>query len=253
MTELAEVYDAAERNYRESLRLLGDSVLLVQDFVDLYQRMFDIVAGSPLALKDEHVMGLKFSMAARCGFITAVADCLRCQLADTFAKTRMAIEQAAFAARVRRHPHLATVWLNAGHDDAAYDEYRHKFTKLFPGDHALLRALGERYDICAKQTHPSIYSHAGRSKVEESATAYAYTLKFDYFVAERDGSEPLRTFFWIVNTHMLIINVFRETLSGALAGDAAALGLRANSVEAKYFSHLGGWAERIPALRPLGR
>jgi hypothetical protein len=41
MTELEEVYGFADANYRESLRLLGDSILLVQDFVDLYQRMFD--------------------------------------------------------------------------------------------------------------------------------------------------------------------------------------------------------------------
>jgi len=34
MTELEKVYDSADRNYRESLRMLGDSILLVQDFVD---------------------------------------------------------------------------------------------------------------------------------------------------------------------------------------------------------------------------
>jgi len=248
LTELQDVYESADTNYRESLRLLGDSISITQDFVDLYQRASDIAAGSPLALKDEHVMGMKFLMASRCYLVTGIADCLRCHLADTSGKTRMAIEQAAFAARVKRHPHLAKVWLDAGHDETAYDEYREKFRKLFPDDHALLRVLGERYDMCAKQTHPSIYSFAGRSKVEQSDRHY--TLKFEYFQAERDGSEPVRTFFFILNTHMLIVNVFREVLADAIVDDAKALELRANAVEAKYVAHLRGWADRIPALRP---
>jgi hypothetical protein len=249
VTELEDVYGNADRNYRESLRLLGESVQLVQDFVDLYQHMFKVVAGSKCSAQDEYVMGTKFAMAARAGLVTAVADCLRCQLHDTFSKTRLAIEQVAFAARVKRHPHLAKVWLEAGHDDAAYDDYRKKFGKLFPADHVLLHELGDRYDVCAKQTHPSIYSFAGRSKIEDTGTTY--TLLFDYFQADCDGSEPLRTFFWILNTHMLIVNVFREVLSEALANDAKGLEVHANSVEAKYFLHLGGWVDRIPALRPL--
>ena len=172
MTELEDVYESADKNYRESLRLLGDSIALTQDFVDLYQRISDIAAGSPLALKDEHVMGVKFLMAARCYLVTGMADCLRCHLTDTAGKTRMAIEQAAFAARVKRHPHLAKFWLDAGEDETAYDEYRDRFRKLFPDDHALLKVLGERYDLCAKQTHPSIYSFAGRSKANSVEGKY---------------------------------------------------------------------------------
>jgi hypothetical protein len=190
-------------------------------------------------------------MAARYYLIMGIADCLRCQLKDSFAKTRMAIETAAFAARVKRHPHLARVWVEAGQSEEEYDDYREKFKKLFPGEHRLLKTLGERYDMCAKQTHPSIYAFAGRSKVEESEKMY--TLKFDYFQAERDGSEPIRTFFVILNTHMLIFNVFREVLADALGDHARVLELHANSTDAKYMAHAQQWAQRIPALRPLAR
>lgn len=251
MTELSEVYDGAHANYQQAVKLLGDSVLLVQDCVDLYQRMFEIVAGSKLALKDEYVIGVKFGMAAQCYLITAIADCLRCHLKDTFAKTRMAIEFVAFAARVMKHPHFAKVWVNAGQDDAAYDTYREKFKKLFPDDHELLRELGARYDICAKQTHPSIYNLAGRDSTERTKTAF--TFKFAYFEAASDGSEPLRTFFWIVHTHTLIIKVFRESLADALTDDAKALDMRISAVDGKLAAHLGGWVDRIPAIREISK
>jgi len=251
MTELEKVYDSADRNYRESLRMLGDSILLVQDFVDLYQRAADIVAASPLAMKDEHIMAAKFLMAARYYLVTGITDCLRCHLKDTFAETRMAIENVAFAARVKRHPHLAIVWLDAGESKEEYEDYRQKFTKLFPDEHQLLKILGERYDMCAKQTHPSIYAFAGRSKVVEAEKMY--TLKFEYFQAERDGSEPIRTFLFILNTHMRIFNVFREVLADALGDDARVLELHANSVDAKYVTHCAQWVQRIPALRPVAR
>lgn len=249
MTELDEVYENADRNYRESLRLLGDSVLLVQDFVDLYQRISEVVASSKLGANDEYVMGLKFLQGARYYLVVGITDCLRCHLTDSFAKTRMAIEHAAFAARVGRHPHFAKIWLEAGHDDAAYEEYREKFKKLFPRDHALLNLLGGRYDMCAKQTHPSIYSFAGRSKVTESAEHFTFT--FEYFQAESDGSEPVRTFFFIVNTHMQISNLFLGVLGDALVNDAKALEVRASSTEVKYALQVSRWLERIPALRSL--
>ena len=161
----------------------------------------------------------------------------------------MAIEQAAFAARVKRHPHFATVWRDAGQDEAAYAEYRGKFTKLFPRDHVQLRELGARYDFCAKQTHPSIHSFASRSRVEE--TDQHYTLKFDFFQVKPDGSEPVGTFLWILNTHMFIVAVFREVLADVLVDDAKAYEVQVNAVEARLASHRAGWWDRIPALRPI--
>jgi hypothetical protein len=249
LTELEEVYENADKNYQQSLKLLGDSVLLVQDFVDIYERITRITAGSPLALHDENLLSTQFLMASRYYLTVGITDCMRCHLTDTFAKTRMAIENAAFAARVQRHPHLAKTWVEAGQGEDEYEDYRDKFKKLFPADNQLLKVLGERYDFCAKQTHPSIYSFAGRSKVETSETVHTFEL--EYFQGEKDGSEPVRTFFWTVNTHMLITNVYREVFAKALAHDAKALELRANSVEAKYFTEVCVWVSRIPALRPL--
>lgn len=249
VTELEQIYRNADGNYQKSVQFLGHSVSLIQDLVDLSQRIADVAAGSPLALKNEHIMGATFLLAARYYLVTGVADCLRLHLTDTYAKTRMAIEQVAFAARVKRHPHFARIWMNAGEDDAAYDEYREKFKKLFPADVPLLKELGERYDICAKRTHPSVHSFASRARVIESKRFYDF--KFDYFEAASDGSEPVRTFFFILNTHLLISRMFFDVLTDAVAADALALGLRLHSVEAKMNTHSAAWLAKIPALRPL--
>ncbi len=220
MTELEDVYNSADRNYRESLRFLGHSVSLVQDLVEIYQRAADIAAGSPLAARAQYLMSVQFSMASRYYFMTAIHACFRGHISDTFAATRMAIEQAAFAARVKRNPAFAPIWLMASQDEQAYEKYREKFRKLFPFEHQQLKELGTRYDFCAKQTHPSVHSFATRSKVEE--TEHHYTLKFDYFQVDRDGAELVRTFIWILSTHLLIVQVFREVLAEALVDDATA-------------------------------
>lgn len=250
MTELGDVYEAADANYRESLRFLGDSLRLVQDILDVYQRTADVVASSPRAHEDEHVMGMNFMMAARYYGVMALLACLRGHITDSFASTRMAIEAAAFAFRVKRHPNLARVWLDAGEDDAAYDEYRKRFRRLFPEDHARLRELGARYDLCAKQTHPSVYAFAGRSKVD--AAEPHYTLKFEYFQMASDGSEPARTFLFTLNTHILILGVFGEALGRALSHDPTTFDLRFNAVEAALAQHTARWIQRVPALRPTG-
>jgi hypothetical protein len=47
---------------------------------------------------------------------------------------------------------------------------------------------------------------------------------------------------------MLISNLYREVLADALAGDARALEIHANSVEAKYVAHIRTWLK--PSLAP---
>lgn len=171
---------------------------------------------------------------------------LRGHLTDSFRHSRMAIEQAAFAARVKRHPHLAMVWLKAGESDAAYKEYREKFSagKLFPDDHALLRELGERCDDSSKQSHPSVYALAGQSKATNSEAGFS--LDFNYFqLKAEDPSEPPRTFLWIVDTHFGILRLFEEVLADAIAHDKASWDVRRNGVDAKLAVHKERWKKVI--------
>jgi len=171
--------------------------------------MAEICSKTSAAVQDDIFAGLQFVLACRYHLVVGALTALRGHITDSFRNSRMAIESAAFAARVKRDPGLATVWLNAGHDDAAYKEYRNQFSKLFAGDDPVLRELGSRYDDCAKQGHPSVYAFAGHTKIEQTPTDLL--VQFEYFQMRSDASEPVRTYLWILTTHLLIVSSYRTS------------------------------------------
>jgi hypothetical protein len=63
--ELDEIREKEEANYRVSLGLLGDSVSLVQDLVDLHKVITETAPQSKAIVKDEHITGLHFLLAVR--------------------------------------------------------------------------------------------------------------------------------------------------------------------------------------------
>ncbi len=242
MSEIESIHDAEEDNYRLAVKLLGDTASLHQDLFELYQVIRDISVKSKVAGRDEIVAGLHLLVACQYQLAIGCLAALRCHLTDSSRSSRAAIEQAAFAARIKRHPRLALVWLNAGQSDDAYAEYREKFSgsKIFPDDHAVLKELGERYDFCSKLGHPSVYSMASQTKV--TTTDAAVNIQFNYFqVKKNDPTEPTQTFLWLIQTHFMLLRLFEDVLSDAIAHDRAAWELRRNQVEASFLVHKEKW------------
>jgi hypothetical protein len=56
--ELDEIREAEEHNYQQSLKVLGDSVSLVEDLLDLHEMITKAAARSKLVLKPEHYVAL---------------------------------------------------------------------------------------------------------------------------------------------------------------------------------------------------
>lgn len=242
VTELESIRDAEEDNYRLAVKLLGDTVSLAQEVVDLYRLIRDIAVKSKIVARDEVVTPLHLLAACEYQFTIGCLAALRGHLTDSHRSSRMAIEQAAFAARIKRHPHLAMVWLNAGQSDQAYADYRKKFSggKIFPDDHALLRELSDRYDHDSKLGHPSVYSMASQTKVTK--TDAGLNIQFHYFqLKNNDPAEPTSTFLWIVDTHFKIVRLFEEILAEAIVHDRAAWDVRCNAVEARLVIHKAKW------------
>src|SRR5262249_55152091 len=150
--ELDQIHACEEENYRQATALLGNSLSLVHDLLDLYALLAEMIPGSGIAHRDEIVSAAHFLLGCRYQLTLGTLATLRGHLTDAFSYARKAIELCAFAARVKKHPHLAMIWLCAADDDAAYARYREKFSpgKLFPQDHALLGKLSDRYDECSK-------------------------------------------------------------------------------------------------------
>ncbi len=242
MSEIESIHDAEEDNYRIALKLLGDTSSLHEDFIELYRVIREISVRSKVAAQDEIVTGLHLLVTCQYQLTIGCLAALRCHLTDSFRSSRMAIELAAFAGRIKRHPHLALVWLNAGDSGQAYEDYRKKFSggKIFPDNHALLKELGERYAFSSKLGHPSVYSMASHTKI--TRTDFGLNLQFDYFqVKKNDPTEPPQTFLWTIQTHFIILRVFEEVLSDAIAHDRALWELHRNQVEAKFLLHQNNW------------
>jgi hypothetical protein len=114
MEDLDRILESKEANYQTSKRVLGDSVALVEDLLGLYHVLGEMIQGSGLGPRDEIVCAGQFLLGCRYQLTLGALAALRGHLHDSFMFSRKAIELCAFAARVKRHPHLAMVWLCAG-------------------------------------------------------------------------------------------------------------------------------------------
>jgi hypothetical protein len=92
--ELDEIREAEEANYQTSLKLLGDSVSLVQDLLDLHKAIAVAVPKSKLIMKPEYYVALHFTLAARYHLTIGSLAALRGHITDALRSGRMAIELA---------------------------------------------------------------------------------------------------------------------------------------------------------------
>ena len=247
MEEIEKLRAAEDNNYVATRAQIGDSASLVEDLVSLYGLLGALVKDSGVPPRDEVVAASQFLLACRYQLTMGALIALRGHLNDSFYFSRKAIELCAFAARVKNHPHLAMIWLQAWHNAASYDKFREKFSpgKLFPEDHTLLGALYERYDHCSKMVHPSVSSLGGHIEVTQGNSVFEF--KFNYFqLKEDDASEPIRTILWTVDTHFGILRVFEEVLADVIAYDPARWNVRRNAVDAKIAVHKSRW---LPILK----
>lgn len=233
MSELDEVREAEEANYQQVREKLGDVLALVEDMAGLYRLLGELL--EDVKPRDEIVAGMTFLLGCRYQLTIASLHIARGHLLDSHQATRRAIELAAFAARVKREPAAALLWLKAYESDADWKAYRKQFKPeaIFPDTDPILRRLYERYDQCSKLSHPSVYSLA--TQVGAERTAEKFSVRMNYFqVRDDDPSEPLLTFLLCLDTHRGILQAFEQVLDEAVALDRARWEVRRNAVEAAW-------------------
>jgi hypothetical protein len=157
---------------------------------------------------------------------------------------RKAIESCAFAAKMEKHPHFARLWMAAGGDKNAFDKFRDKFVKLFPGEDPLLAELGKHYDACAKATHPSMYGvapyFAAHYKLEPD------TAGLDVFDVR---TEPvlIGAFFVAAAVYLVIIRVFQRLLGKYTEARLEPWTIRLGKLEKRYVVEHEKWKPVIVA------
>ena len=109
LTDLLIVHAAEEHNFGESLRVLGEAASLTDDLSGLYDRLAVFIGPGNADLSQEkgaaRLLALHFLGACRYHLTMSTLDIFRGHLNDSLTHLRSAIEFAAFAAHVRKHPH----------------------------------------------------------------------------------------------------------------------------------------------------
>jgi len=245
---LENLRQGEEHNFAVTRDRLGETFSLVQDLNDLYDWFAGRIAERGPSVTTATVPGIYLFRGSQNMLNAGVLDCLRCHLTESAANTRVAIECVAFTSRISRHPHLGREWIEAGASDEAYDKYRRKFSgsSIFPKDEPDLEELSKRYDLCAKQGHPSFISFARRLEFDPQTPGASKFHVFD--IKEDNGAEPHRTFLWIVDTHARILDVYHRVFADVLKNDAIGWDLRRNALEAKLAVHAMKWLPVISKL-----
>jgi hypothetical protein len=246
MDVVEELAQREQHNLEVSFNRVGDTITLVEDEDHLYETLARLVDESGVPPRDEIVMAGMFLTACRYQLSASCLTALRGYPTESLEKTRKAIELTAFANRIRKHPHLAKVWLEAGHNEVTYKAYRDKFTgkKLFPENEPLMKSLGNRYDFCSKVIHSSVYSLGAKMKFETQPGKF----RMYYNISElrdEDPSEPVRTVMWNLDTHLGIVRVFALVLDEAVEHDRAAWEVQLNGVDARLGFHKHKWKSVI--------
>src|SRR5690242_4534844 len=107
---LDTLIEAEAQNFHVTTRTLGTTVELVSDFQELYQSLADFIKISGRRITPEYaqiaVCVLHLLMKCRSDLLIGSLNILRGYQGNSLRFLRAAIEACAFAARIRKHPHL---------------------------------------------------------------------------------------------------------------------------------------------------
>jgi hypothetical protein len=243
---------AESQNFQTTTTALGETTGLVQDFEDLYQSLADFIrisAADGYTVEQAKVGGYVLLLLMKCrgDLLVGSLNLLRGYQGNSLRFLRAAIEACAFAARIKKHPHMADVWLNAVDSDADYEKYREKFGKnLFPADDPLLRQLYQTFDQCSRVIHNSAYSLAGSFSFRREGTWQH--IEFKVFDLPEGPVLPAALYFTL-DTHRRILTKFSQVLADNIKADLTAWQIRFDSVEANLDFHREKWKTVIPDPR----
>ena len=246
---LTGLIEAERQNFQTTTAILGTTVELIQDFQDLYQSLADFtrISGDGMSREQATVGGhtLLLLMKCRGDLLAGCVNLLRGYQGNSLRFLRGAIEACAFAARMKKHPHLVEVWLKAVDSDADYKTFREKFTgkNLFPADDPLLQELYELFDHCSQMIHNSVYSMAGNFLFRRDDTQQH--IQFDVFDLP-DGPVVAAALYFTLDAHRRILTKFSQVLTDNIKAEAGTWQLRFNSVEAKLDFHRENWKAVVP-------
>jgi len=251
MDELTEVAQAEEDNRRVSIKRLGDTISLAQDFFDAHSKLMDLLGETKASSAEALEVTAVLLLAVRYQLVIGALAVLRAQHTDAMQTLRRAVELAAFAHRMHAHPELRDVWMRAENDDETFRRYRKEFKAelLFPKDDALLQGLYDRYRRGSGALHSSVASLSHRLTIGMEGERRVVVHNYFEFT-EGDAAEPARTFLYLIDTHLGILRLFTKILGAQLEPVKDQWTLRMNALSAKLNLHVQRWAPTFSVSKP---
>lgn len=230
-----------ETNFVASAQRLGSTLDLTDEFAETYDAFAETLRLTKDPPLNVVVMSFLF-LATRYQYQKAVLECLRAHLTDSVQITRRAIECAAFAARVRKHPEYAELWRNAVDGVAEHQEFIKRFSgkALFPSDDPVLSELGKRYDYGSKIFHASLFSLLNRTRTKMEGEYFNMYFQI-YEVSNDDLSEPAGTLLWILDTHLLVLGTFATAFKKQLGKHHVEVEMRLRELGSRLKAEAERW------------
>lgn len=220
MRSVSELAFEEQRRLDHGLQLLGDTYDLIADMEALFDHLPTLCRLPSEANQRDAALAVEltrtFIWVSRRQLTIGTLSLLRGHRGDSELQLRRAIEYCAFAAKMRTHPHMATLWVDARRNDETFETFRGKFKKLFPEGDPDLSKLGRDYDRCSKAMHASIYGVAGYFAAHVAAGNQPGT-GISVFDVETDGA-LIAFFFLQARCYLAMLRVFGRLLAGCTDG-----------------------------------
>jgi len=208
--------DLMYARHRASLK--PQTVALITEYSLLYEHLWSVGA-RVTPITNAVLVCMQMVVECKAELIRTMLLAIRGNITDAHAQIRRAIECSAWARRIFIVPELADEWLKIEPDEPPSRKWRDNIGNklIFPADHKKLLDLRSRYQVASRFLHPFKFSFANRVELKDNGGVSS--LSYSFFDAEDVQSNLPTRFFWILQTHDLILDVFEEIFASALVED----------------------------------
>jgi len=213
-----EIDDANEKdihNFRESRRVLGQSLDLSDDLVKVYKRLGEAFTAAP-SQADKYAVSML--SACRKHLTLSITSLLRLHLTQALRETRSAVEAAGIAYAIRANSEVFAIFREDGTPESRKKALKTlKSGVLFPASVPKMHALKKHFDLASTMSHTNLVTFARHYPDEPGAKPRTFRFQ--------DLGEPAvpnlhRWLYWICVVHLEILGASDVIYNGILTSPA---------------------------------
>jgi hypothetical protein len=245
---LVELIEGEALNLQEAREMFGTSLRTVNEVDALYSTLATSVETfrrkSAFDSPEAHGCVVLLFMQSRIQLPLGVVAVLRRHWADSLMHLRKATEACAIAARIQKHPHLASVWAEATKDTVHYGKFQEKFKRLFPPEDALLQQAFESYDYSSKIIHGSPLSLKDHVSVSRPSPLSLHVDSNSFDI--RYKAQLVAGIYYHLIAHIAVIRVFERTFGRGDSTTNDAFDKALTSLQERLESQNQEWVAAYP-------